>query len=316
MTFRKANRRGAFKLSSMESALKPLPTGPHAFAADRANNVAIAAKLEEYARILAEQQANPFRVRAYEHAADVVARLDRPVGDILAKDGREGLIALPAVGVGIAAAIAELSTTGHWSQLERLRGALEPEALFRTLPGVGPRLARELADELQLDSLEALEAAAHSGALDRARGWGRKRVAMVRAAIAERLGRPRAYAAAKSAPRPSVDLLLDVDSQYRREATAGTLKRIAPRRFNPDHDAWLPILHTERGAWRFTALYSNTARAHDLKRLGDWVVIYHHTDALPESQCTIVTETRGPLAGHRVVRGREAEALAMKGDAP
>ena len=295
-------------ISQMESAQEPSRTGPPIKVADRADNAAIAAKLEEYALILAEQQASPFRVRAYERAADVVARLDRPVSEILAREGRDGLVALPAIGVGIAGAIAELSTTGRWSPLERLRGGLEPEGLFRTLPGVGPRLARELADELHLDSLEALEIAAHSGALDRAQGWGRKRVAMVRAAIAERLGRPRAHAAGQAAARPSVDLLLDVDAQYRREAAAGSLQRIAPRRFNPDHDAWLPILHTERGAWRFTALYSNTARAHDLRRVGDWVVIYHHTDALPEGQCTVVTETQGPLTGRRVVRGREAES--------
>ena len=39
----------------------------------------------------------------------------------------------------------------------------------------------------------------------------------------------------------------------------------------------------------------------------DWVVVYYETDGLPEGQCTIVTETRGPIAGQRVVRGREQE---------
>jgi hypothetical protein len=286
-------------------------SGPRADPAALAQNLAIAAKLEEYAALLGQQDANPFRVRAYEQAAKVVAALDRPVGQILAEDGREGLIALPAVGEAIAGAIAQLATTGRWPQLERLRGTLEPEGLFRTLPGVGRKLARSLAEDLQLDSLEALEMALHDGSLDRAKGWGRKRLAAVRASIAERLGRARLRFRGEPAARPDVGLILDVDRQYRREAQDGALKRIAPKRFNPRGEPWLPILHTERGPWRFTALYSNTARAHQLGRARDWVVVYHHTNSSPEGQCTVVTETRGPMAGRRVVRGREAECLAL-----
>jgi hypothetical protein len=273
------------------------------------DNRAIAAKLEEYASLLEQQQANPFRVKAYERAAQVIAGLDRPVGEILATGGQEGLIALPGIGPAIAAAVTQLAGTGRWPQLERLRGTLEPEALFRTLPGVGPRLARGLAEDMRLDTLEALEAAASDGSLDEAKGWGRKRVAMVRAATAERLGRVRLKARGEPSPRPDVSLILDVDREYRQKAADGDLRRIAPKRFNPTHEAWLPILHTERGPWSFTALFSNTAQAHDLKRTGDWVVIYHHTDAAPEGQCTVVTETHGPMAGRRVVRGREADCL-------
>ena len=72
-------------------------------------------------------------------------------------------------------------------------------------------------------------------------------------------------------------------------------------------------MNTERfGGWRFTALYSNTARAHDLGKEHDWVVVtFHGPDGL-EGQCTVVTETRGELAGSRVVRGREAECLRRR----
>jgi putative hydrolase len=40
------------------------------------------------------------------------------------------------------------------------------------------------------------------------------------------------------------------------------LKKILPKRFNPKREAWLPILHTLRGQQHFTALFSNTVRAH------------------------------------------------------
>jgi hypothetical protein len=132
---------------------------------------------------------------------------------------------------------------------------------------------------------------------------------MIAAVLANMLrrGRPRQSG---STPVPPVAMVLDVDRLYRQKAAAGELRTIAPRRFNPSGEAWLPILHAERDDWHFTVLYSNTARAHDLNRVYDWVVVYFHADDEPEGQCTVVTERRGELTGRRVVRGREAECQA------
>ena len=79
--------------------------------------------------------------------------------------------------------------------------------------------------------------------------------------------------------------------------------RRAPRRFNPENRAWLPVMHTEIGDWHFTAIYSNIARPHQFKRTHDWVVVYYYDDHHREGPCTVVTEGRGPLIGRRVVRG-------------
>jgi DNA polymerase (family 10) len=106
---------------------------------------------------------------------------------------------------------------------------------------------------------------------------------------------------------PSVDILLDVDREYRDKATAGSLPKIAPRRMNPEGKAWLPVLHTRYGPWHFTALFSNTERAHDLHRIFDWVVTFYSDPDGGEGQATVVTERRGALTGMRVVRGREPE---------
>ncbi|MEZ5738313.1 MAG: hypothetical protein R3E68_01840 [Burkholderiaceae bacterium] len=38
-------------------------------------------------------------------------------------------------------------------------------------------------------------------------------------------------------------------------------------------------------------------------------MIFFHDDEHVEGRCTVVTETRGPMVGRRVVRGREAECL-------
>ena len=277
------------------------------------DNQAIADKLQELADLLQQQDANPFRVTAYRRAAETVLGHDEPVAELAGREGAEGLDRLPGIGPSIARAILEMLRTGRWMQLERLRGSLDPEQVFRSIPGIGPELARRIHESLEIESLAELEVAAHDGRLEQVNGVGPRRARMIAAALAQMLqrrpGRPR-----KPSTEPEVELLLDVDREYREKAEAGKLRKIAPRRFNPDGEAWLPILHAQRGDWEFTALFSNTARAHELSRTGDWVVLYFHSDHGPEGQRTVVTETHGPLEGRRVVRGRETECRRAKPD--
>jgi putative hydrolase len=272
-------------------------------------NQEIADRLRQAAELLRQQGANPFRAGAYRRAAATVAALDRDLRDIHEQGGLAGLEALPHVGRGIARAIAEMLRTGRWSLLDRLRGELDPVRVFQSVPGLGAELARRVHDTLGVDTLEALEVAAHDGRLEGVPGMGPRRAAAVRAALAAMLGptRPRV----RPADGPDVATLLDVDREYRDRAAAGALRTIAPRRFNPERRAWLPVLHTRRGPWHLTALYSNTARAHELGRTHDWVVVYHYDDHHQEGQHTVVTETQGPLAGRRVVRGREEECRML-----
>jgi putative hydrolase len=110
---------------------------------------------------------------------------------------------------------------------------------------------------------------------------------------------------------PGVEVLLAIDREYREKAKAGELQRIAPRRMNPDGEAWLPVLHTRYGPWHFTALFSNTERAHEMHRTYDWVVVYFSDDDGEDGQATVVTERRGSLTGQRVVRGREPECARL-----
>jgi putative hydrolase len=268
-------------------------------------NKQIARLLEEAADLLQEQGANRFRVAAFRRAAETIRTLHEEAESVLQSDGFEGLTVLPGIGPAIGGAIVEIVKTGRWSQLDRLRGAFNPEKLLTRIPGIGPKLAHTILTSLHIDSLEALETAAHDGTLDSVPGFGSRRTAMVRAALGEVLARPRTRAVV--AAEPDAALLLDVDREYREKDAAGKLLRIAPKRFNPKREAWLPILHTERGPWQFTVLYSNTALAHQLGRTRDWVIVYFHTDTQTEGQRTIVTETHGALHGRRVVRGREQE---------
>ena len=276
-------------------------------------NQQIAGHLEEVARILSEQGANRFRVQAYVRAAEVLRCLKEPVAEILEHEGLEGLDAIPGVGETISHVIRDIVLHGRSGMLARLRGESDPIALLSSVPGVGKATAWRLHEELGIESLQQLEQAAHDGTLASMPGIGSKRLAGIRDTLAQRLGRVRKnQPVAIASTEPPVEELLDVDRQYRNEAEAGKLKRIAPKRFNPAGEAWLPVLHTTRGDRHYTALFSNTARAHEQGKTGDWVVIYHE-GAHGEHQCTVITSTFGRLKGRRIIPGREAECEAFHG---
>lgn len=271
-------------------------------------NAETAARLEEVARILNEQGANRFRVDAYRQAATTIRRLKRPVTEIVRASGIEGLKRLPGIGETLARAIYQTVVSGRMPMLERLRGETDPVALLASVPGIGRVLAGRLHDELSIDTLEELEAAAHDGRLADIAGLGEKRIAGIRDSLAYRLGRVRDSAVGPEPDQPKVSEILDVDREYREQGEKGLLRIIAPRRFNPQHEAWLPVLHTHRGKRHYTALFSNTARAHAMGKTRDWVVLYYD-GGKGERQCTVITSQRGPLEGKRIVRGREAECL-------
>jgi len=273
----------------------------------RRENAIIARRLDEVAALLEQQGANSFRVRAYRSAAAAVRATPRSVAEIVWSEGVEGLEKLPGVGPSLARAIRDQVRLGRLPMLDRLRGASDPEKLLATVPGIGPVLAERLHHELGIGTLEDLEAAAHQGRLAGVEGIGPERLAAIIDSLAGRLGRIRPPEPPTDLP-PRVEEILDVDEEYRDKASHGELPMITPRRFNPERKAWLPVLHTQRGPHHYTALYSNTARAHALRRTHDWVVMYYD-GGRSERQCTVVTERRGPMANQRVIRGREAECI-------
>ena len=270
-------------------------------------NLDIAGRLDEVATIFAEQGANRFRVRAYHNAASALRRLPDSVVEIFRREGIEGLEKIPGVGASIARAIRDILLHGRLAMLDRLRGESEAIAILASVPGIGKRLARRFHDDLGIESLEELELAAHDGRIEQYPGIGAKRLAGIRDSLAQRLGRIRRRAIASARMRiPPIAELLDVDLEYREKAAAGKLTQIAPRRFNPEGESWLPVLHTTRNGRHYTALFSNTARAHELGKTRDWVVLFCD-DGDAEHRFTVITSEFGCLQGERIVAGREAE---------
>jgi len=170
----------------------------------------------------------------------------------------------------------------HWPISLALMYKSRGVAGLQEVPGVGTRIAAVIRALLTRERLLPFDAETHE----------------------------RDAAAARHPPVP-VGELLDVDREYREKSAAGELPLIAPLRFNPGGDAWLPVLHTHRGSRQYTALFSNTENAHRWGRTRDWVVVYA-SDAAGEQQFTVVTAWHGPLRGERVVAGRERECARAK----
>lgn len=267
----------------------------------------VAELLERIADLLEAGDDNPFRIQSYRDAARTVRQTDAPVVQ-LARDGdMAGLKELPDIGERLAGLIVEFVQSGRSALLDDLQARVQPQTVLQRVPGLGPELAQRIVSQLDVSTLEELEQAAHDGRLQNVPGFGPRRLQAVRDGLAGMLGR-RGRRRRPPVARPTVETLLQIDADYRRRAAADELQRIAPRRFNPQGEAWLPIMRAERDGWRFTALFSNTARAHELGKTGDWVVIYYEaTGGGEERQNTVVTESSGPLAGKRVVRGRQSE---------
>jgi DNA polymerase/3'-5' exonuclease PolX len=270
--------------------------------------------LSEIATLLHAQDASFYRVEAYKKAADFVKNTDVDIVSLAIDQQEKHLIALPTIGVAIAKLIIEYVHTKKSRLLNRLKGQINPEALIETIPGIGEKLAENIVRQLKIHTLEELEIAAHDGRLSKIKGMGKGRLNLVQMYLASALKQRVPLHAPELShqsikTQPSVEVILKIDNDYRRKAKAGQLYRIRPTRFNPTNKVWLPIYHVERDGWHFTVMYSNTARAHELKKTNDWVILYYLKDDF-ENQVTVVTEQAGILAGRRVVKGRIDECIA------
>ena len=272
-------------------------------------NHIIAELLREIARLLFDQHASEFRVRAYRAAAETVSQLPTPLREILQHDGVGGLIALPTIGHSIANLIESYLRLQRMPLLDRLRGVGNAEAFFTSLPGIGRELSHRIYEHLHVETLPELYAASLHGRLEQIPGLGRKRIQAIKESLSQRIGnmvKPPISGYPETNHSIPVDELLAIDEEYRIKANAGSLTKIAPSIFNPGKVTWLPILHTERSGRHYSALFSNTARAHELNTTHDWVVIFRD-DANSHGRWTVITAQFGKLHGCRIVRGREDE---------
>ena len=150
-------------------------------------NVLVAERLREASQLMSSRGASRYCVDAYRQAAEAIERLPCAVRTVYATGGVRGLDAIPHVGLGIAAAVEQMILGGRWTQLDRLRSESNPVTVLRSVPGIGVGTAQRIHSELGIDSLQALDRAARDGRLERLPGLGSRRVATIRASLAEML---------------------------------------------------------------------------------------------------------------------------------
>ena len=123
------------------------------------SNTEVAHALREMSLFL-EMDEVAFKPRAYEKAALAVDALDRPLAEIDAEAGREGIERLPGVGKRLAEKIHELLATGRMAALERLRKRTPVDVLGLTaVEGLGPKGVHALYEELGIRDVRGLEKA-------------------------------------------------------------------------------------------------------------------------------------------------------------
>jgi DNA polymerase (family 10) len=190
-----------------------------------ASNGEIARVFARYATLLEIQGANPFRVRAYRNAAQVLQGLPRSAADLLAAG--EDLTELQGIGADLAGKIAEVVATGRLAKLVELERSMPPALVeLTTLPGLGPKRVKLLYETLKTRTLEDLERAARAGRVRDVPGFGPKTERKILDALARRRGRETRlpWVDAEQIAEPLLHALRGV-SGVREVAVAGSFRR-------------------------------------------------------------------------------------------
>jgi DNA polymerase (family 10) len=150
-------------------------------------NAEIAAALEELGILYELDGAVKYRVLAYSTAAKAIRESPVSIAE-LAAQGRATEV--PGVGKTLAEKIGALLETGEIPAAVKLKAKFPPTLIEVTrVPGVGPKTARRLFEELEISSMEDLKAAAESEKIRDLKGLGPKAEENILAAL-ERLGEP------------------------------------------------------------------------------------------------------------------------------
>jgi DNA polymerase (family 10) len=188
-------------------------------------NEDVARQFAEIAALLTLRGEDAFRVRAYERAAAAVGAAPRDLAGLSADE----MTAIKGIGASTAKRIVEYLTTGRIAMLEDLRAQVPAGLLELTrIPGLGPKTALLLHDQLGISTVEGLRAALDAGSLRGLKGLGAKTEDNLRQSLG-RMG-------AKDTDRvPVADAVALADElcdrlarlpQVRRVTWAGSLRRM------------------------------------------------------------------------------------------
>jgi DNA polymerase (family 10) len=137
-------------------------------------NGQIADTLEQVADLLEFQAANAFRIRAYRKAARTIRDLADSVAGIVGSDDKK-LTDIDGIGKDMAAKCTELVETGSLPMLEELKAKVPASTLkMLRIPGLGPKKAAVIFNELGIASLDELKAACEAEKIRELKGFAAK----------------------------------------------------------------------------------------------------------------------------------------------
>ncbi len=199
-------------------------------------NADVADQFELLADILELDGTEPFQVLAYRRAAALIRDTPRPIAELaLAGRAKE----LPGIGATIEGKIVQVAERGEIETLTKRKATVPADVVaFMRLPGLGPKTARRIWQELGVETVDELKRAAEQQRLRTLRGLGAKTEENVLRALAVKpAGPPRkllgtalpALLAVVSVLRehPAADLVSEAGSARRRRETVRDLDIIA-----------------------------------------------------------------------------------------
>ncbi len=135
-------------------------------------NKEVAEIFRRVAALLEIKGDNPYRIRAYQRAAQNIEALTVDVEELAAKGKLERI---PGIGKDLAQKIKEILETGTLQKYEELKREIPPELLkFLEIPGFGPKKAKIVYEKLGIKTIEELERACLEHRLSRLPGFGPK----------------------------------------------------------------------------------------------------------------------------------------------
>jgi DNA polymerase (family 10) len=189
----------------------------------RAND-AVEAVLLEYADLLAILSEDRFKPRSYEKAARAVGGYHADIGTLELAE----ILKIPNVGKSIAEKIQEFLREGTFETLEGLRAKIPPGVRdIIAVPGVGPKKAMILYQDLGIANIDDLRAAVESGRIAELKGFGARTESNIRRGL-ERLQQQTGRAIVSVAMDLAEDLIERISSSVDVERIdhAGSLRRM------------------------------------------------------------------------------------------
>lgn len=136
-------------------------------------NQKIADTLEQLADLLEFTGTNPFRLRAYRNAARKISSMTESIASMVA-EGKD-LTKVEGVGKSVAEKCKSLVTDGNLRQLDELLEEVPGSVLdMLRIPGLGPRRAAVIFNELGIATLEDLQEACEAGRIRELDGFAAK----------------------------------------------------------------------------------------------------------------------------------------------